>query len=169
MAKAKEEAEKAKKEKDKDRKTGTSPSHPLDDYVGDYEHPVYGTITVEKEGTQLKAKFNSMSFLLNHYHYNVFEFKNEFLNMEQKVSFDTDLKGNILSLAIQLEPAVKEIVFNRAPEKKMMERGFLEEFTGQYEFSGVVVTVSVRGERTLVQAAGFMPQLILARTLVRTR
>ncbi|MDH4270612.1 MAG: serine hydrolase, partial [Candidatus Aminicenantes bacterium] len=69
--KAKEVADKAKKEAEKDRKADTKPSHPLEDYVGDYDHPGYGTITISKEGDALKAKFNALDGALRHYHYDV--------------------------------------------------------------------------------------------------
>ena len=48
MNKAKAEAEKQKKEQDKDRKLNTKPSHPLEDYAGDYENPAYGTFSIIK-------------------------------------------------------------------------------------------------------------------------
>ena len=66
-----------------------------------------------------------------------------------KVSFFTDAKGNIGSLSVQLEPAVKDIVFTRMPEKAMMERNFLQKFVGEYELSGTIMTVSLKGEKTL--------------------
>jgi len=147
--KAKEEAEKAKKEEDKDQKLNTKPSHPLEDYAGDYEHPGYGIISVKKEGDLLKAEYNSIPFTLKHYHYDVFEFNNEFLDMSTKVSFFTDLKGNIGSLAIQLEEAVKESMFTRLPEKAMMEKSFLEKFAGEYVLGEVMATVLIKGENTL--------------------
>jgi len=145
----KEEAKKAEKEKDKDRKLNTKPSHPLEDYAGDYEHPGYGVFTVEKEADHLKATYNSISSPLTHYHYDVFEFYEEMTERRFKVSFSTDLKGNIQSLAVQLESAVKEIIFTRMPEKKMMERSFLEKFVGEYKLEGIIITISLRGENTL--------------------
>jgi len=149
MDKAKAEAEKAKKETDKDRKPDTKPSHPLEDYAGDYENPGYGTISIIKEGDQLKAKFNSFELALNHYHYDTFELFNELYNQKQKLSFQTDAKGNIASLSIPFESTVKDIVFTRAPEKAMMEKSFLEKFVGQYEYQGMVVTISLKNEKTL--------------------
>ena len=158
VEKAKEEAEKAKKEKDKDRKLNTKPSHSLEDYAGDYEHPGYGVLSVKKEGDQLKAEYNSIPFTLTHYHYDIFEFHNEFLDITTKVSFFTDLKGNIGSLAVQLEPAVKEIVFTRMPEKAMMEKSFLEKFEGEYVLGEVAVTVSLKGEKTLFLSVPGQPE-----------
>jgi hypothetical protein len=80
------------------------------------------------------------------------------LDMKQKLSFATDPKGNIGSLSIPLEPSVKDIVFTRAPEKAMMERSFLEKFTGQYEYQGVAVTFSLKGEKTLVAIVPGQPE-----------
>ena len=148
--KAKEEAEKAKKEKDKDRKLNTKPSHPLGDYAGDYEHPGYGVVAIKKEGDRLKGVFNSISFDVKHYHYDIFEMSNEFLDMTQKVSFFTDNKGNISSLSVQLEDSVEAIVFTKMPEKKMKERSFLEKFVGEYLLGEMTVTVSLRGDNELV-------------------
>jgi len=158
VEKAKEEAEKAKKEKDKDRKLNTNPSHSLEDYAGDYDHPGYGVLSVKKEGDQLKAEYNSIPFTLTHYHYDIFEFHNEFLDITTKVSFFTDLKGNIGSLAVQLEQAVKEIVFTRMPEKAMMEKSFLEKFEGEYVLGEVTVTVSLKGEKTLFLSVPGQPE-----------
>jgi CubicO group peptidase (beta-lactamase class C family) len=156
--KLKAEAEKAKKEADKDRQPNTKPSHPLDDYAGDYSHPAYGVFSIQKDGENLKGKYNSSDFSLTHYHYDIFDMKNELLDTPMKATFTMDVKGNIASLAVQLEPSLKEIVFSRMPEKKMSERSFLEKFLGQYEFQQVVLTVQLKGENTLVITAPGQPE-----------
>jgi len=158
LDKAKAEAEKAKKEADKDRKLDTRPSHPLEDFAGEYEHPAYETLAVIKEGDQLKAKYNTMDFILNHYHYDIFEAHNEFTDQKIKLSFQTDLKGNIGSVSTQLEPAVEDIVFTRAPEKAMMEKSFLEKFVGQYAYQGLVVTIALKGDKTLTATVPGQPE-----------
>jgi hypothetical protein len=122
LAKSKAEAEKKKAEREKDRKPGTKPSHPLDDYVGEYEHPAYGMFAIKKEGDQLKADFHSMTFNLNHFHYDTFDLKNDLASINQPLTFVIDPKGNIGSLTIKLEPAVKEIVFPRKPPKPEAEK-----------------------------------------------
>ncbi len=156
--KGKEEAEKAKKEKDKDRKLNTKPSHPLEDYAGDYEHPGYGVLAIKKEGGRLKGVFNSISFNIKHYHYDIFEMSNEFFDMTEKVSFFIDNKGNISSLSVQLEDSVEAIVFTKMPEKKMKERSFLEKFVGEYLLGEMTVTVSLRGDNELVLFVPGQPQ-----------
>ena len=109
--------EKAKKEKDKDRKFNTKPSHPIEDYTGNFEHPGYGVVSIQKEGEQLKGIFNSIEFTMKHYHYDVFEFLNDLLDTPMKVSYYTDVKGNIQNLAIKLEPASIHAVLFKDPEK----------------------------------------------------
>jgi len=117
QAKSRQEAEKTKKEREKDRKPDTRLSHSLDDYAGTYEHPGYGILTIEKEGNGLKAKFNTMTFVLTHYHYDIFEMTNELIDFDQLLSFYTDAKGLIGSAGVKFEPAAKDIVFSRIPAK----------------------------------------------------
>lgn len=111
------EAEKAKLEKDKDRKSGTAPSHLPADYAGEYEHPAYGTITVSLDGDRLKADYHQRTFALEHYHYDVFRLRNDWMGAEYKATFETDLKGNIAALTVPFEPSVKEIVFAKKPPR----------------------------------------------------
>ena len=115
--KSRQEAEKTKKEREKDRKPNTQLSHPLDDYAEPYEHPGYGILTIEKEGNGLKAKYNTMTFVLTHYHFDIFEMTNESIDFDQLLSFYTDAKGSIGSVSIKFEPAAKDIVFLRIPAK----------------------------------------------------
>jgi CubicO group peptidase (beta-lactamase class C family) len=120
--KAKERAEKAKKEKDKDRKLNTKPSHTLEDYVGDYEHPGYGILAIKKEGDRLKCVLNSFSFDMKHYHYDIFEISNEFFDTTEKIAFFTDNKGNISSLSVNLEDRVDPVIFIKVPEEDEQEK-----------------------------------------------
>jgi CubicO group peptidase (beta-lactamase class C family) len=161
--KLKAEAEKAKKEAERDRQPNTKPSHPLEDYAGEYAHPAYGTLSIIKDGEGLKAKYNGMDLTMSHFHYDVFDLK----NVEQpeglalKAAFGLDLKGNIMTVAVPLQQGVKDIVFARLPEKKMTERSFLEKFCGQYELQGQIFTVQIKGENTLVAVVAGQPDMEL--------
>jgi Domain of unknown function (DUF3471) len=59
---------------------------------------------------------SSIYFELEHYHYDIFELKSEFLDQPKLICFLTDTKGNITSLTVQLEPTVKEILFTKKSE-----------------------------------------------------
>ncbi len=106
----------------------------------------------------MKAAFNSIPYSLTHFHYDIFELSNELTETKFKMSFATDIKGNIGSFGIQLEPAAKEIVFTRMPEKKMMDRSFLEKFVGEYELSGIVMTIALKGEKALFLSVPGQPE-----------
>ena len=156
---AKAQAEKAQKEEDKDRKPDTRPSHPLADYVGDYENPGYGTVSVLKDGDGLKMKTFLADGSLSHYHYDVFELNALFGGdeLKVKVAFAFDPKGNITGLSIPLEPSVKDIVFARAADKGMMEKGFLEKLVGTYVLAQTEIKITLRDEKTLMAAVPGQP------------
>jgi len=77
------------------------------------------------------------------------------------ITFHTDPKGQVSSLSAPFEPLVKDIVFNRVPEKRMRERSFLEPFTGEYEVPGQTLTISLRGNDTLVATLPGRPAMEL--------
>jgi hypothetical protein len=121
LDKGKAQAEKRKAEGDKDRKIGTRPSHPLEDYAGEYVHPAYGTLSVLKDGDGLRMTRNGMTFTATHYHYDIFDISTEAIGMKLtfKASFALDLKGSVASVSVPfgLEAGVKDIVFTRTPDK----------------------------------------------------
>jgi hypothetical protein len=100
----------------------TKPSHPLEDYAGNYEHPGYGVVSIKKEGDRLKCVFNSISFDVKHYHYDIFEINDELFNTTEKVAFFTDNKGNISSLSVKLEDRVDPVIFIKVPEEDEQEK-----------------------------------------------
>ena len=144
-----------------DRKTGTRPSHPLQDYAADYEHPGYGILSIRIEREQLIARLNGIELPLKHYHYDTFEIGDIRYIVPlkgRKLSFFLDKKGDVDKVAVPLEPQLKDIVFNRVPEKSLKERSFLEKFTGKYEVSGMTFTIALRGEHTLVMTIPGQPE-----------
>lgn len=147
--KAKKQSEESKKKEDTDRKTGTTPSHPLDDYTGKFKNPGYGIFTIGKEGESLTATFNGIDFKVEHYHYDIFELSAVIFGEQKfKASFAVDIKGNINSVSLALQAGVKDIEFTRLPEKKGKE--FLDQFIGEYELAGITVKIEFQGEDTLV-------------------
>ena len=101
------------------RRPATQPGHDLADYVGDFEHPGYGRITITHAEGKLHWAFRGMSEPLTHRHYDTFELPEEpespggLLSGQLALSFSTDREGNIASVAISLEPLVKDIAFTR--------------------------------------------------------
>lgn len=112
---ARERREQQRKEREAQRKPGTRPSHPLESYVGEYEHPGYGKLAVRAEGQSLLLVLDDFQAPLKHYHYDVFEIDDplNLVPLSGLVTFLMDKKGEIDRVAVPLEPAVSDIVFNR--------------------------------------------------------
>ena len=157
--KAKKAQEEAKKKKKESRILNTKPSHKLEDYTGEYENPGYGILTIKKEGDQLTATFNGLEVKGQHFHYDIFEFTSDFFDEEkQKAAFHTDIKGSINKVSIPFQIGVKDIEFTRMPEKKMKDIKFLEKFVGEYDLRGIIATVAIKGENTLMLTVPGQPQ-----------
>ena len=51
----------------------TKPSHPISDYVGEYEHPAYGILKIGLKDNQLQFEFHKIRFPMTHFHYDRFD------------------------------------------------------------------------------------------------
>ncbi len=164
--KAKKAEEEAKKKRLAARREGTSPSHPLPEYAGRYEHPAYGTIRIEVKGSKLILSFREWTAPLRHVHYDIFRIpeapRNPLGNMT--VTFSYNKRGDIDRLAIPLERNVADIVFARVADESMRERSFLEPLVGTYELGSITVTVALRGEHTLTLTVPGQPTYELVPT-----
>jgi CubicO group peptidase (beta-lactamase class C family) len=137
-----------------DRVPDTQPSHPLDAYVGEYEHPGYGTLRFELEDGALGAQLNAIRYAATHYHYDTWTLKWELWDSEHKATFATDVRGDIASIAVAFEPTVDDIVFGRVPPRALRERAYLERFTGDYELVGVPMSVFMKNDALWIRLPG---------------
>ncbi len=128
---------------------GTSPSHPLAGYTGEFAHPAYGSIEVATKDQGLIATFHGVTRPLCHYHYDIFEMKLEEWHRPIKLSFATGVQGDVGSLAGAFEPAVPDIVFRRLPSSHMLEKSFLERFVGEYSLMDLPMWVTLKSDHVL--------------------
>lgn len=141
MLKDREKQKEEEEKKEEDRVPGTNPSHPLKDYAGEYENPAYGVMAIQQHEEKLQGKFHSSDFTLEHWHFDVFK-PSERMGM---IGFQTNLKGDVDSLSVALEPTVSPIIFTKKVSEEMKDPKFLSQFTGEYEVSELIITVSLRG------------------------
>jgi hypothetical protein len=134
-----------------DRKPNTKPARPLGDYAAEYLHPGYGPMKVGLEKDRLTLSYNKFTAPLDHWHYEVFQSPADRQNPLEltRVQFNADFSGDVVSLSVPLEPNVEPIVFTRQPPAEMRERKFLEPLAGDYDNSGVPVTIAVREDNVL--------------------
>jgi len=100
------------------RVPNTNPTHPLDQYAGNYRHAAYGDLVVRRDGGGLRLRFGAYEFPLVHYHYDTFRFSppagdpvhNRFRWL---VTFSTDPDGSVGAIAAPVEPTMPPIRFVR--------------------------------------------------------
>ncbi len=95
---------------------GTSPSHDLKDYIGDYKHPAYGTINISLSDSGLVFKRKPFISVLKHYHYDVFR-TNKVLQ-DRRMQFHYDFDGNIEKLTMRMEVRLPPVEFQKVESKK---------------------------------------------------
>jgi CubicO group peptidase (beta-lactamase class C family) len=148
------------------RKTNTKPAHEMEEYAGEYDHPGYGVVRVSYDGDTLNLTFNESSCPLEHFHYETFLTPDSPLDplRATRVSFVTDVSGQVSALTIPLELTAKEIVFSRGAGHGKLDRSVLETYVGEYVLAGRTVTISITEDDTLVFLAPGQPQYELVPT-----
>lgn len=153
----KEAQAKSKKEEDASRVKDTKPSHPLEHYVGKFEHPAYGLLEVVKEGDGLSISVHGLKSALEHYHYDIFRATDERYFRGQKFSFSSDVNGEFDQVQSKIEPMVSDIVFKRKVGIDIVA-DVLSNYTGEYDFGGELAKVYIKGEKTLFLFVNGQPE-----------
>jgi CubicO group peptidase (beta-lactamase class C family) len=144
---------------DPSRKVGTKPSHPLEDFVGDYEHPAYGAMKIEFVDGHLVATLHGISSRLEHWHYDVFnlaEDLQDLLIVRQgiKFTFHTGMNGDIERVTAPLEQKTADISFHKKPDTKFSNIDYLKPYIGEYEVYGITVDIILRDGNLVAMIPG---------------
>ena len=95
----------------------TSPSRPLAQFAGTYEHPAYGSVIVTGGDGRLSLTHGSITATYEHFHYDVFQTvttpDTRSWSARTRISFTSGPSGKIESVGVPLEPALPDIVFRR--------------------------------------------------------
>jgi CubicO group peptidase (beta-lactamase class C family) len=105
------------------RVANTQPSHPLADYVGEYEHPAYGILKIGLKDNNLQFDFHKLHFGMTHFHYDRFDTPDDEEDGLWSVNFATNPQGDIDKATMSLDeneavftrraPALDDAVLNR--------------------------------------------------------
>ena len=130
-----------------ERVAHTSPSHPLEDYAGDYEHPAYGILKISLKDSALMFNFHKIILPLNHYHYDRFDTPNDEQYGQWSVNFKTNPQGEIFQAVMSLDE--NEATFIRQPDASLNDPKTLALYTGKYQAGGSVIDVSWKSDNAL--------------------
>ena len=130
------------------RVPNTKPSHPIDDYVGEFEHPAYGVLTISKGDTSLMFDFHKIRMPLSHFHYDRFDTPDDEQDGKWSVNFITNPQGEIDRAEMSLDEAA--ISFKRRVPPSLAAVATLRQYVGTYETpSGSKFDVVLRPDSTL--------------------
>lgn len=169
LAKA-EQAKSAQKEASEKkhlvRRSGTTPSRPLAEYVGEYEHPGYGVLAIGQKDDRLQMTFNRITAPMEHWHFDVFngmkvDGDNTF--EDTKLMFVAGMEGEIDAVEAPFELTTQNIVFTRRPDASLTDPKYLEKFVGSYELAPQALKISLRGRELVADILG-QPTYVLEPT-----
>lgn len=130
------------------RVPNTHPSHPIDDYTGEFENPAYGVVTISKGDTSLMFEFHGMKLPLSHFHYDRFDTPDDEENGKWSVNFLTNPEGEIDKLDMSLDEAAVQFV-RRVPAA-LASLATLRQYVGTYQTAnGGTFNVVIRPDSTL--------------------
>jgi len=123
------------------RVANTKPSHELSDYVGDYDHPAYGTLKISMKDNALRFDFHKIGLPLAHFHYDRFDSPDDEEEGKWSVNFSTNPQGDIDKATVSLDEG--EVTFIRRVAK--LDEGTAQRLAGNYEtVSGAKFQVAYR-------------------------
>jgi len=111
------------------RVANTNPSHALSDYVGEYEHPAYGTLRIGLKDNQLQFEFHKIRFPMTHFHYDRFDTADDEQEGKWSVNFATNPQGDVDKATMSLDEA--EATFVRRPAA--LDPALAQRLAGTYE------------------------------------
>ena len=111
------------------RIANTKPSHPLEDYLGVYEHPAYGLLKIGLKDNQLQFDFHKLRFSMTHFHYDRFDTPDDEQDGKWSVNFQTNPQGEIDKATMSLDEA--EASFVRRPPS--IDSAVAQRLAGTYE------------------------------------
>ena len=130
------------------RVAGTRPSHPIDDYVGEFENPAYGVLNITKGDTSLMFDFHKIRMPLSHFHYDRFDTPDDEEDGKYSVNFLTNPQGEIDRAEMSLDEAA--IAFTRRVPAALSSAATLRQYLGTYVTpSGAKFDVVLRPDGTL--------------------
>ena len=121
---------KARTVADVGRVPGTKPSHPLDDYAGEFAHPAYGVVTVARGDTGLSFDFHGIKMPLGHFHYDRFDTPDDEEDGKFSLNFRTNPMGEVEGVEISVDQAA--VTFTRQVPAALKADSTLQRYAGTY-------------------------------------
>jgi len=152
----------------------TTPSHTKLGYTGSYKNKGYGKFNIVLENDSLYTKLNENRLYLNHFHYDTFELievKNgkidtSAIGKSLKISFNTNLAGDIDKAEVAIEPMVDAIEFKRTTNTIDVDEKTLKAYVGKYNLAGTEIKTYIKDNNVLYIFLKGQPEYALIPTAI---
>ncbi len=130
--------------------------HSPDQYVGEFEHPGYGSIKIDLSQGVLIASHNGIRYSIRPTGYDHFHLSMESREEAQKLggSFVSNRSGDISELHVSFEAQLAPIIFKRKVANELIATAYLKKFTGVFACSLFSMEITLKGGRLTATVPG---------------
>lgn len=146
--KEKELFQKARSQVGFDHVEGTSPSHPIKDYVGVFTNEAYGQFIVDYKKDSLYFNFRNTILPLAHYHYNRFDTPDNEDFGKWSINFNISSQGEINAALVSIDEG--QVTFNKKPDESLSNPEVLNQYIGKYEFAGSEFEIKLKENKLII-------------------
>ena len=126
---------------------GTTPSHPLGDYVGDFENAAYGIINVAQKDTQMQFTLHNIHLSLHRFHYDRFDTENDEEDGFYSLNYQTNPQGEIDRFVVSLDEG--EVTFIKKADADLSTVETLTKYAGKYKIGTRITEVVLKDKNHL--------------------
>ncbi|MGD1945898.1 MAG: serine hydrolase [Croceivirga sp.] len=163
------EAKESQEKSDSTTTQKTNPSHPIASYTGRYNHPGYGTFSIDIQADSLIASFKLKKYYLKHRHYDVFEpieITERGIDTTEtspiKFNFRTNESGDISGLESKIEFALDHpLEFKRQPKLIDISAVDINMYVGEYDIGGFGIKIYTKQDGQLYMFVTGQPEYTL--------
>lgn len=125
----------------------TKPSHPLTDYVGNFENEAYGIINVSQKDAQMLFTLHHIKLPLNHFHYDRFDTTNDEEEGLYTLNYQTNPQGDIDRFVVSLDQG--EVTFMKKADETLNTVEILSKYAGKYKVGTNTLEVILKDKNHL--------------------
>jgi len=125
----------------------TKPSHPLNDYLGDFENPAYGNMNIVQIKDEMTVIFHQIQLSMYHFHYDRFDTKNDEEDGFCSLNYQTNPQGEIDRFVISLDEG--EVTFMKKADVFLSSVETLTKYTGKYTIGTTSVNIVLKNKNHL--------------------
>ena len=125
----------------------TKPSHPLEDYTGDFENVAYGIINVAQKDTQMFFTLHNIHLPMHHFHYDRFDTDNDEENGLYSLNYQTNPQGEIDRFVVSLDEG--EVTFLKKADANLSTVETLNKYVGTYKIGTNKIKVTLKDKNHL--------------------